>query len=453
MRANLVLIFVVILFYGSSLFYGFSQDDWFHLSISQAGSLIEFLAFFNPFAVSWIFFRPLSTQLPYFLAQSLFALPQAAVFLHLVMLALHSLNAILVLRLGKHFLKDTRLALILALLFAASNIHFLSLFYIGAIQQLIAFTFCILALLALVENWRRKILYLTLFTILALLSKELSIRILPILFMLSLAKTKNLKHTLRELFFPLVFGSGYVAWRILWPTGGAGEYEVSLSLATTLATSYWYTLFALGFPEHLLNFGLSLGRIDFGAYFGESWPRLLALPGMSILIFALFRRLKSAKKPVDYLLPLLAFTSLFPIIFLPTHRYPHYLDFFLVFMGIWLLQKVKTANTSLYLATFFILVSFGLGILVDQTHHWTTQRAKTSTQAMAKLQNSEACQEDAILFEGTDLEALELSYALSLANGPRIICNNPSLQLYYSGIFESPSDSVYKISIKDLIAK
>ncbi len=418
---------VTFLAYGSSLFFGFSQDDWFHLSISRADSLVEFLNFFNPGHVSWIFFRPLSTQLPYFLATSLFGLAGAPYFLHLVMLVLHTVNAVLVTQIAKKFIAPSP-AVILGVVYALASSHFLSLFYIGAVQQIISTLFSLLAIKHLLTKKNPSWVVLTLLTLASLLSKELALRLPVILFFLSWYKSRDFKFSLRTVASPVLIALLYLGLRAFSGAELASEYHLVFGLGTTIASLMWYLLFLLGFPEYLLRFGLSQGRIDFLGFFAE-----VGLPGYLIGVTAVILLViiaKSIKRPLIF--PFLALVSLAPIIFLPTHRYPHYLDFAILFVGIWILTGIKKLTLLHYLALALVVVSMLASVAVEKRTHWTIKRALHAKNLVEEIKNNDLCyREGGVVYNGSKQELQEISYALSLANGPRVICENPDLAVYY----------------------
>lgn len=60
--------------------------------------------------------------------------------MHFLMLILHATNAYLVQVISAKYLRS-KYSVVLSIFYAISNIHFLSLFYIGAIQQILSTTF------------------------------------------------------------------------------------------------------------------------------------------------------------------------------------------------------------------------------------------------------------------------------------------------------------------------
>jgi len=192
----LIILLTTFLFYGSSLKYGFSQDDFFHISIAQAHSFKEFLSFFNPFQQhEWIFFRPISTQVFYFIFDNLFGLTKAPIPMHFFMLIIHALNGYLIYKLLKRLKLNHFKVLISSLIYTTSSLHFLSLYYIGATQQLLTTFFSLLAILAMLDS---KIILQLIFLIFALLSKEIAIRTPFIMFLVYLYKTKDIKKSIKN---------------------------------------------------------------------------------------------------------------------------------------------------------------------------------------------------------------------------------------------------------------
>lgn len=438
-KIYLFVLVATIIAYTGSIKYGFSQDDWFHLTISRANNIKEFLNFFNPSSVTWIFFRPLSTQLPYWLGSTIFPLSTAPHFMHILMLLIHTFNAYLVVLIGRKYLKGN-VSILLGMIYAISSIHYLSLFYIGAIQQLISTLFSLLAIYVFTKRPRGSQLTLLVITGCALLSKELAIRLPLILFVLSYIEEGHIIPAIKAVVGPIIVTLVYFLIRFVFSSGAALEYSVVLSTATTFATGMWYGLFTLGFPEEILRYGLSGGQINFVGFLSiNPAARLPIFISASLLLVYVFYQLYltiKVKKDWHWLIfPCLAVLSILPIIFLPTHRYPHYLDLSLLFLGIWLLRNITKINLKVVVAAMIIGIGMFASIRLETSTHWTVKRALISEQVEAKLIEGGLCQNvSSIVFEGSAPGPLEVSYAMSDMNGPRIICNNPSLQVYYQGV-------------------
>lgn len=436
LKIFLLLLTTTFIAYGTSIIYGFSQDDWFHLSISRAGNIKEFINFFNPLSVSWIFFRPLSTQVPYWLGTSLFSDALSPQFMHVLMLVLHASNAYLVFLISRKYIKEGA-SLLLGIFYSISSVHFLSLFYIGAIQQLISTLFSLLAIHLFIKRPRANQLILATLTVCALLSKELAIRLPVLLFIIAYIEEKDLFKAFKDTLGPILVTILYFAIRMISGMGGASEYLVSFNPATTMATIMWYSLFFLGLPEDILNYGLSGGMIDFGTFALVSpiTKSPIFLGATFLLGYAVYQIIKTIKVREDwnwFIFPLLALINIFPILFLPTHRYPHYLDISILFVGIWLLRDLNKVQFKHII--FFVIISLGMlsSIVVERSTHWTVKRSIIASRVEAQLIAKGDCHTiSELVFVGPGNEPLEVSYAMSLMNGPRIICNNLDLQVYY----------------------
>lgn len=423
-RVWLLFGFTAFIFWGFSLKFGFSQDDYYHLSISVARNLSDFLGFFNPASHDWIFFRPLSTQLWYFLFSTIFGISSAPFFMHLGAILLHSTNGFLIYSiLRRHFHAKKHSALILALLYLISSIHFLSLYYIGATQEILMILFSLLAIDSHLKGSRTQA---AIFFFFALLSKELAIRLIPFILVLDLVSKESLVSSLKRIMPYASLSLIYLAIRYLSGLTVASEYLVSFSPGTTLATIMWYLLMTLGAPEQILRYGLSGGMIDLAQYLVD-YPVLAHLNLLSIALVIVILTV-SLKKSSFFKTAILWLIPLFPIIFLPTHRYAHYLD--LSFFAL-LIMLVQLPKKRLYLLAFFFTFAFTTAHLIDYQSHWTISRSIQAREYRKRLESGSACLASSLVFLGTKDDLTQLSYSLMNEHGPRIICNNPDLAVYY----------------------
>lgn len=434
MKNWLLLLAAVVIFYGSSVFYGFSQDDFFHLAISRAESLSSFLQFFLPQPDAWVFYRPLSTQLWYWLFTVVLGWQQAPLPMHLASLLIHSLNAYLIfLLLTRNFGLTRRTSLLAATLYAVSSVHFLSLFYLGATQQLLTTFFALLTLRAHFAGLRLREIV---FFVLSLLSKEIAVRLVPIVILLRVIKGDSwriaISRSLPLLGVTLIYLGLRAAFGVVTPP----EYHFDFGPLTSGATLMWYSLMSLGAPEHLLTYGLSAGRIDLTRFVAE-FPLLgiLNLTAISLLILGLI----FSHKPRNVLLYAALFLAgVAPVFFLPTHRYAHYLDLsFVPLLALYF--SPRQSRWFKLVAAALLLVAFTSGQLIDRRTHWTIKRAGMASEYTGIIRNSGACQSGSVAFVGTGRAPTELSYALMLEHGPQIICDDPDLGVYYGEYGNSPS--------------
>lgn len=437
-KIYLLILVATITAYFASLRYGFSQDDWYFLSISHARNFGDILNFFNPWSQSgFAFYRPLGTQLYYYLATLIFGWQSAPIYMHIFMLILQASNGYLASRLVQKLTKDSRLSLLVGLVYATSSAHFLSLFYIAATQQLLAAFFALLSINDFLErkSWRAALWFF-----LALLSKEVAI-VTPVIMLLSLQRMGK-KFSFKALFtraFPVgIAGIIYLLLRFGGGITSQSEYQMVLN-GSVLSTIRWYFLFSYGAAEELVRYGLPRMGLAVTRYlkgYGYAGIITLFLPVL-LGAFAIIRTVISLweKATLKRLNVSIYFTwwilALAPVLFLQDHRYPHYLDLALIPMILLVLEGV-TKKLQLAVAGILIVASLFCINLSIRTH-WTTKRSVMATSATEKIGSGRACQYQSWYVVGEGNAPRELSYALSLDNGPKVICNH-DLRVYYEGV-------------------
>lgn len=450
MKYYLLTLLTAVLFYFGSLKLGFSQDDFYFLLISSADNLTEVLSFFSPWhQQGFPFYRPLGTQLYFWVFQ------QQAFYMHLFMLLLHAGSGLLVYQLAKKLVKDSRLALMVGVSYTAAAAHFLSLYYIAATQQLFSAFFAFLSLNLFVRKKPKAAAFALAF---GLLSKESAIVVPAIAFLLYFFHLKgSLKlPKLLSAFSPYLLCT--IFYLLLRFSGGLtvqSEYHpvIGFSLISSLR---WYYLFTFNAPEVLLNYsGIQLfvnywrfvHDLGLAALINALSSLLLAFTTLFILIRSLIKN-----SPLTRFQILMYFQwwllGIFLIIWFPDHRYPHYLDLSLPALLIPLYFGLK--KFWRYLAFILFLVGAYTGLELSVTTHWTVGRAKMTDSALTYFQTHNLCQHDSLYFVG-DPAARELSYTLSLENGPQVICQKPSLEVYYQGVTEIPLNPTVTIDAKELV--
>lgn len=427
LKTYFLLLATIVVTYGLSIKYGFSQDDWYFLSISRAESLIDVLQFFNPAAqAGFAFYRPLGTQLYFFLAQFFLGLSGAPLGMHLFMLFIHSLSAFQVYRLVGKLNPNTRLPLLLALLYASSAVHFLSLYYISATQQLLAALFSLLSLNFFLDKKQGRA---ALFFALALLAKETAVVTPAIAFLLA---PSSLPSRLRRL-APYIFTAGlYLLLRLSGGVSVQSEYHLVFNLSV-ISTLRWYYLFGYGAPEELVRYGLPRMAINLTQFIRDFGPTglTLVLGSFGFTFLSLVRLIR--RRSLQYLLWWLV--AILPVVFLQDHRYPHYLDLALIPLFLLVLEGFSR-RLQLILTSLLIVISL-LSVHLSRQTHWTTIRALMSKRAQTTIASSQACAYPVWFVTGPEPEPRELAYALSLGNGPRVICNR-QITLYYQGVAPTP---------------
>jgi len=425
----LILLIITSLFYGGALKYGFSQDDWYFLSISQANSLGDILNFFNPAAQSgFAFFRPLGTQLYYYLSTTLAGIESAPILMHSFMILVQAASAIVVYRLLLLLKYSDQLSKYVSLIYASTSAVFLSLYYIAATQQLLATFFSLLSLTAFIS---RKPLQVGIYWALALLSKETAIMTPVLGVILTQLKELNLSIFKKwQQFIPyFLVGVIYISLRLISPPTVQSEYHFVFG-GNVISTLRWFILFGYGSPEEWIRYGLAGGRLNLSGIVSDYG--LLGVVNISttaiLLIMTLYSLLTSphVHRPLLYIL--WWFLGLAPILFLQNHRYPHYLDLSLIPLLLLTLESIKRYHLAI--VGIFLVASY-TAITISSSSHWTVGRSKISEKAIEYFAQNQVCETSHLIFAAPAPYPAELGYALSLENGPRVICNNSQLKVEY----------------------
>jgi len=461
-----------LFFYGGAVDNYFFQDDFFFLRLSRLDSFWDFFKFFSPWPQQdFPAFRPLGTQVPFLIAQTLFS-SWALFFLRFLAFSFHFLNFVLVEKIVFRLTKKKAFSFCLSLVYLVAPLHFLSLYYLAAFQQVLMAFFEILGFYFYLFYYRERnkknffIFYLVF--ALALLSKEMAVIFPFLLFLFAFFvkegegnfSFKNVWRGFKEDFFLwaglLVELVLYVLLRFLSFAHHPGqEYQLAVTVRTLLSSWRWYLVWLLGAPETIIQYagrGLQFSWSKFlenagiwGYFFIASF---LAESGL-VCWFAL-RLLKTKKVRCKVLFWLVWFwvwfaSSLATVSLFPYHRYSHYLD--LALFGLILLtvrvgqimnkEKISLGKRlSLFLMVLFLMNAF-FSIRIDALLHWAPARADIALYYSRLFrENKEACQKG-VYFTGP--YSKEVATALSFADGPRYFCQNYSLPVFYQGINEPPA--------------
>jgi hypothetical protein len=260
------------------------------------------------------------------------------------------------------------------------------------------------------------------------LSKEVAIVAPIIMILIEIKRDEKLyiKKIVKNLWPVGVVGAGYVALRLAGGLTTQSEYELVIN-GSVISTLRWYYLFSYGAPEELVRYGLprmGLNLVGFMKNYG--WQGIVTSIGPLLLgIYAIFR----LKGRWIYLL--WWGLALAPVLFLQDHRYPHYVDLALIPMILLLLEN-RSKRSQTLLSAALITISL-VTINLSTRTHWTTQRSDISKSAMAAIETRQACEQPSWFITGTGESERQLSYALSLENGPKVICNR-EIQVYYDEV-------------------
>jgi len=474
-RKNILIVVALAAFffiYRGAIGNYFFQDDFYFLRLSRIENPVDFLKFFSPWhQQGFPAYRPLGTQIYFFLGQ-LF-LPQFSPYiLRLVLFLFHFTNFGLIFKILKKLFPDRGwLLLVLATTYLIAPLHFLSLYYLAAFQQVLAAFFQLLGFYFYL-NKRKKAVYFCF--IFALLSKETAVVYPALLFLFSLFLKR--KFTAREIFYRFKKEAAYWLGFLLiiifygliryltFSQGPGNEYQLSLSLRTFFSSIRWYLVWLLGAPETIINYagrGFAfdwssflkdtkiLGYLFTGTFLAE--VALLCLILVKLIIFD-----KDRKKILLFLVWFGAWfvVSLSPVSFFPYHRYSHYLD--MAFLALLLVTAGIILRRSgvlpIFLVGIFVLNAY-FAVNIDSKLHWAPARSKIAAEYYQFFKNENICNNSqGIYFIDTKSNsAKEVAIALSFADGPRYFCQNYQLPVFYQGVNEPSEEgknSLFKIESK-----
>src|SRR3989344_5940675 len=233
------IIFLSFFIFFPSAFVFFSADDWFHLRVSQISSIPEFLNFFS-FAKSGqsiAFYRPLPTQVFFYIFQKLFGLNCFGYSLYLVN------------KLATKLLNSDRKALLATLIYGVSVSNFTRLYFLSAFQEVALVIFSLLMIINYLEEKKKKSL---LFFLLALLSKETAV-ILPVILIFIDWSQKKVNFS-KLIPFGIIL-LPYLYLRLFLFGEAVGEtYIWNFSLLKAANNLMWYDLWSVGAPELLVDY-------------------------------------------------------------------------------------------------------------------------------------------------------------------------------------------------------
>lgn len=365
-RKNFPLVFIILtsfLIFSPVLPLYFFQDDFFLLATSRVGSLADFLKLFIP-AREVIWYRPLSSQVFFFVCQSLFGLNPFPY--HTVMLTTHLLNIYLVFLFVKNLVRSGKMALISAFVYAVSSTHFITLAWLSTYSFILGPTFVLLTLL---NYLKQKYLASVIFFVLGLLTSEVAIwTIIPLFFITYFfQKESDRKRYLKLTFFLLIIGVYFIFRYFLFPVVYKDAYSVIVSPSTFFSLFKFYIYRTIGIPMLIREMPDSLFK--FIILFLSTIVLLIPL----ISLF-LFRRKTDSKLILFSSVVFLSF--LFMFLCLPFHYSPHYLTFSLIGFSLFLgltVSGVKKTFQVIFLISYFALQT----VTIKQTYetHWVVKRA------------------------------------------------------------------------------
>jgi len=447
-----VICLIAFVLYFPSLKNFYTNDDFFHLRISQINSVKEFFNFFNlvKSPEGWGLYRPLTTQVFYFLTVKFFNLNPVP--LHIISFLTFFAIIFLVAEFVKMITKNKSIAILAAFLYATSATHFGHLYFLGAYQELGMTLFFLLSVISFYKfeltNKTKYLIFSLFYFIFALTSKETAV-ILPFIIVLvhlylliAKEKVKSLKEFIFSVLPFFVLLSLYLFMRLKYYGFAQGDsYVWDFSIKRALNTLVWYKLWSFNIPETLVDFvgpGLRLNPNLF-KYWGSQFRIIFSLFAAQIIILFLsvFSKYKNILKNWRIYLFIAAWfvLTLIPVLFLPVHKFTYYLTLPLIGISVCisiLLINFKFKKT-VYIFMMIWLCNSYISLKLTENTNWITQGAKTSKNVYRYFeQNNNKYINKDIYFYDTE-EDKELPFSPTSAVKLSVSDNN-FFQVYYPDI-------------------
>ena len=388
----------------------FTHDDFFHFKIAQVSSVKDFLNFFNPTYTpeNWAYYRPLTTQVFYAIGRYFFNFRSFP--MRLLSFCFFVLTIILVKKNIYLLTEDNFLAITSSFFYTMSATNFSKIYFLGATQELGLAVFFQLSTLFFIKFLLKKnknYYWLALLNFVVSLSAKETAAVLPAILLLTSIFLKNAKKTaakfsttvlyLIPFFIILAIYSYLHIFKYGLPKGNSYIYDFSPRI---LNTTFWYLLWSLNIPEMLVDFvgsGFRFLPTLFKHYSNEIIPILSVFILQSLLLsistIILFFKRKFYFKSVIFSI-IWFMVTLFPVIFLPWHKFTIYLTLPMFSISFFLALVVKGLKQTKSIWSDILIIAFSLvfSILSIMTSrltyktNWIVQGAKTAKRVNLYLQ-------------------------------------------------------------------
>lgn len=457
-----ILIGLILVIFSSCLFNFFSADDWFHLRLILINSWQEFFNFFSfrNTPQSAAFYRPIPTQLFFFIFYKLFGLNSIFYFgLGLTLFGLIILNLIKLLRDLKF---NEKIIWIVTFIYGFSASNFSRINFVSSYQELFLGIFVLLAL----RFYIKKKWWFLGFFLLALMSKETAIILGGLMLLADWKLKENPFKKIKEFGVIFVISILYLFLRFkIFNTVGGDSYIWDFSIKKALNTTMWYGFWSMGIPEFMVDYvGSGLKIVpkffsDFGIwakiFLGEIGILFLSAFGLIIL------KIKTIWKNLEKIIWGILFfgISLLPVMFLPWHKFSHALTLPLIGVAI-VLVEIYQLNKNKFLR-FLFLMSFlilNLSTIYNlNQRHYSVTRGKISQEVFEYFeQNYSKYPENKsfVFVNDTSPEAKQwgsskqIAYALSSSDFFKVFYKNKNIKVYYEDLDQQIPVDAIKISSK-----
>jgi len=367
---SVVFLLLFLLFFFKSFGMHFFEDDFFFLSITKQFDLAHFFSIQRT-----TFYRPLSTEVFYFLVQHL---PFPLLTGKILMFAVFLMGILFLYKTVLLITKNKILSSLTVILYSFHFSHVFQLYWFATFQEVLQFSLLSLSLYLLLKNrWGISLLCF----IGALFSKEQTVLFPLFAFFLYYKQYKRIP--LKALYFIALSGLfGLISFYVNTHSPQVAEYAIQLKPKLMVNNYLWYFLWSLGFPSMLPDYMRSIFSIpipkfwtffeakEFGIYFFNQLLFLVLFIGACAAVF--FSSAKKEKEKIGrILLFVLVSFGLFLLPVLPIiHKWMVRLTIPLVFVSffeayifahLWKEKKLKW-TVGVFIGLYLLWNFFGVKI-------------------------------------------------------------------------------------------
>lgn len=449
-RIPAVVVGISLLLFLTGFFNYFHQDDFIHLSYSQ--TFTQVVQAFNLFGKgAYPFYRPIPTQLYFFINRLIFGLNPLGY--HAVNFILFAVNVFLLFQFVSLITKNKRIAAISCVFFGINSTHFAPLYTPANSQELFYVFF---GLLTVYFFYEKKLVKSIIFFIFALMSKETAVILPAIIFLVLFYREKRLdfKKTGKMLALYLVVLTIYLVGHFFFYGVASGPSYKLIIGKPSLVILGWYFLWALSTPNILVDFlgsGFRLNPVFWQVAKNHAVIYFVFLPFFmfnTILAFFLF-----IKKYALISLGLAWFIiGLIPLMIFPLHKLATEQAFSLIGLSIALgtiLSSKYHSRLRQYLA-YAVLISY-LFVAVNSIElakktHWIVRSAYQAKHVIEYIKSEypDLASDSVLYFINGNVAIPEYGSSQqifrSLGNGTglSLVLKKPQLRLYFEDINPAP---------------
>jgi len=472
-----VLTIILVFVYKHSFSSFFFGDDFYNLSLVQGKSFSQILESFNLFKKgpqNFLFYRPLTTQLFFWLGFKVFGLNPLG--WRLVLFLFFYFSVFLVFWLAEILFRKKEISFLTTFFYAISGSHFYRLFFLSQFQEVGLAFFYLLSVILFVYTYREDSFLLKvgslIFFIIALTCKETAVTLPLVLFLiywLEKSRSSFFSEALKKILPYFVISIIYLLLRIfIFGFVQGGDYNFVFSFRSICNSSIWYFLWILGVPEDFVNLSLLVKPIGINLRFFDAFGQLGAaiLFFLGLFIFSLligvrcFLSKQKKHSKIIFFSVLWFLITLAPVLFFPFHKFaysttlPLFGGSVLIAFFCWYL--LKFSRFFFFSALVFYIFSFNLAFQYNWQNHWSIKRSRLAEKIVNSFQTEHFNFKEGKNYYFYDvLESLrycplknkfwsqEISYALSNEKALEVVYQK-DLQIYYQRFLP-----VYKLKRSD----